>query len=525
VAEYKFSSRNFWRLFHCLVSHNTTEEEAARTKAVWSWMGDHLTTLRKIAGGLGGVHDRGKGLELLGLVWSCARVTSDLPSIGLVREKALMLDGEAVPLLLDEYKEFVPSLTVHPAQNMDAVLQDCIDDWETDAVHNMLEVANRIALVGIDNPKDKTNKKRIGPKEALKYLRERQERGLLIKPNQVLRPINVNKEATTIGEWYDESLNTNFLPTGIFEPSSKREVLLETNSFVGILGYLHDGKSPVARHILYHMAEKGLNVLHVSLENPGIKERNKFILQHAHNPKFGGRYDRLTYAKFRLKLLTPEERQWLNEVGEDFEASIGGQITIEQMGISSWEFIKQKIEDHNMDRPLDAVCIDYLQLIDPPVDQDSDQRARFTAMIKDVRQFQMTFDGGRGLCLISPVQGNETGHDRAGECDGIWDPAGVNNEKELARSMDFIVGVFRRGRVNGLHDFVFSFPKDREDGEFMPFYAHMTGAGWIGRNEAEKARQNWVDPNTEAMLRATNITEEERAAMLSEQEVRVGDNG
>jgi hypothetical protein len=203
---------NFWRLFHCLLSHNTTEEESIRTKATWAWFGDHLTTLRKIAS-LSSIGDRGEGLELLGLVWSLTRTIDDLPGINIVREKALQLDerSDAVSMLLDNYKEFLPSLSIHPAKDLDAVLQDCCKDWEMAAVTNMLQRANRICNSSADNGKGKP--KLSGPSDTVKFLHQRMEEGLLIKPNQTLRPINVNKEAPTIGEWYDESLNTKFLPT------------------------------------------------------------------------------------------------------------------------------------------------------------------------------------------------------------------------------------------------------------------------------------------------------------------------
>jgi hypothetical protein len=487
---------NWWRLFHCFLRHNNTEDEAARAEAVWSWMGDHYATLKKISVGY--------ELDLLGAIWKLAVLNRTLPSFNLVRETIEAMDAnEGSVEALREYTELTPQFSVYPAAELEAVLKSACNDFEMAVVSNTL----RIALNICDGSIEVAKKKYSGPADALKYLHQRQERGLLVKPNQTLRPINVNTEAATIRGWYKEYLNTKFLPTGIFDNQSGREVLLETSSFVGILGYLHDGKSPVARHILYTMAAAGHNVLHISLENPGMRERNKFILQHAHNPKFDGRYASLSYAKLRLQLLTDEEQEMLDEVGADFEASIGGQIVIEQMGIASWEAIKTKIEEHHGNHPLAAVCIDYLQLIDPPNDGDADQRSRFTSMVKDVRQFQMTFDGGRGICLISPVQGNEAGHDRAMEEEGVWSPSGVNNEKELARSMDFIMGVSNRGRIGGLHDLVFSFPKDRESGEFLPFAANMTGCGWIGRNDAKVAAQKYVDPNKEAMERATNLTE------------------
>ena len=244
------SSYNFWRLFHCLLSHSSTEEESTRCKAVFTWMGDHLTTLRKISVG----HE----LELIGVVWKLASTNSHLPGVNLLRESVQAMDNCEGPVeALNEYKEFAPGLTVHAATDMEAVLKDACSDFETAIVSNMLRIANTIC----DGSMDIGKKKYSGPADALKYLHQRQERGLLVKPNQILRPINVNKEAATIGEWYDESLNTHFLPTGLFDNQSGREVLLETSSFVGILGYLHDGKSPVARHLLYTMAAAGWDPL------------------------------------------------------------------------------------------------------------------------------------------------------------------------------------------------------------------------------------------------------------------------
>jgi hypothetical protein len=122
-------------------------------------------------------------------------------------------------------------------------------------------------------------------------------------------------------------------------------------------------------------------------------------------------------------------------------------------------------------------------------------------MIKDVRQFQMTFDGGRGLCLISPVQGNEEGRKRAEDDQGVWKGSGVNNDKELSRSMDFIMGVFNKGQLGGCNDLVFSFPKDRDASNNTPFFAHMTGAGWIMPGGAENATHT-PDPNSDAVMNA-----------------------
>jgi len=140
-----------------------------------------------------------------------------------------------------------------------------------------------------------------------------------------------------------------------------------------------------------------------------------------------------------------------------------------------------KIEEHHVNEPLDAVLIDYLALLDPPIDRAIDHRVRMTSMIIDVRRFQTTFDGGRGLLLISPVQSNEEGRKYAADHEGVWTRSAINNDKELARSMDIIIGIFNRGRIprTNLFDLVLSMPKDRDGGEFANSMAQMTSTGWL----------------------------------------------
>jgi hypothetical protein len=87
------------------------------------------------------------------------------------------------------------------------------------------------------------------------------------------------------------------------------------------------------------------------------------------------------------------------------------------------------------------------------------------------------------VVLMSPVQGNEDGFKHAGDHDGAWDISGVNNEKELSRSMDILIGIYQLEQYPTAygpeHLLVFSNPKDRDKPEFKPFRAAMTGCGWF----------------------------------------------
>jgi hypothetical protein len=166
-----------------------------------------------------------------------------------------------------------------------------------------------------------------------------------------------------------------------------------------------------------------------------------------------------------------------------------------------WPHIKTLIELENRVQPLDAVLIDYIQLIDPPdnAKRYEDHRVRMTSMVKDIRQFGITFDGGRKLCIISPVQANEDGLEKA-VADGVFKASAINNDKELGRSMTYVIGVFNRGAApGGDKELVISSVKEREGAEFTPFITSMSGSGWIGKKPAAPARESY-DPALECLL-------------------------
>jgi hypothetical protein len=62
----------------------------------------------------------------------------------------------------------------------------------------------------------------------------------------------------------------------------------------------------------------------ISLENDSVVEKNKYVLLHAHNPKFNGEFNSLSYKAFKQLTLTPMERSMMDVVGADFKATMEG---------------------------------------------------------------------------------------------------------------------------------------------------------------------------------------------------------
>jgi hypothetical protein len=87
------------------------------------------------------------------------------------------------------------------------------------------------------------------------------------------------------------------------------------------------------------------------------------------------------------------------------------------------------------------------------------------------------------LIILSPIQGNEVGHEWAEDHQGVWSNSGINNDKELARSMTVIYGVFPMTTTQS--DFgtetilTISNPKTRYTGPIDPFRIRVTGSGQV----------------------------------------------
>lgn len=220
------------------------------------------------------------------------------------------------------------------------------------------------------------------------------------------------------------------------------------------------------------------------IENDAQTESDLITIMHAQNRSiFGTQFSSLSYERFKKGLLTEQELTGMVEAQEDFKQCEGNYII--RKPLADWQSCRQVIETVNRKTPLDLVVIDYIQLLEPIATNYKDQRTLMTSMIKEIRQFAITFDNGLGhkLAIISPVQGNEAGRCWAEDHQGIWTDSGINNDKELSRSMTAIYGIFPISTMSG--DFgtetvlTVSNPKARFTGLIDPFRVRITGSGHV----------------------------------------------
>jgi hypothetical protein len=452
-------------------------------------MGENLTQLRKLA-------HANLELDLLAAIWDIGIKPKQVPGYEIVKEYVQQQSKPNADVLMeleDEYELLCEAdgLKVHGVPDMDQLLVEYTREYETSYIQFILERAAHINTAGVKDRKD-DSKRYKGPKEAIRYLMQQLECGVLLGGAGNGRPIVVQEEAHQLGSYYDRMLARGALPIGISVPpmagDTGEDLAMYPNDFFGVLGYLGGGKSTLCRFMVYQLALAGYTTVHISLENEAIVERNKFLLLHAHHSKFGGRYANLSYKGYKGLHLTSAQRRMLDEIATDYKATVPGKIIIRQPQEASWESIKALVETQSLVAPVDALFIDYLSLLEPsgnPRSQD-DRRSRMTALIKDVRQFALTAQPEHPLVVISPIQANEEGLKKAEEAEGVYKKSAVNNDKELARSMTYIIGVYDNGFVGNTHSMKLSCVKARDGDGFRPFTTYLSSCGWVSSDPMDE---------------------------------------
>jgi len=419
-------------------------------------------------------------LDLIGGIYDLSRDTETLPTYDIVKERIQNLDkNEGALEALKEYESIHSQLTAHQVPEMNVVLKDHMTTFENLKLLSILERAKRIVTSSVDH-KPKGGGKSIkisGAKDTINFIMESIEDGVLVSETSgVNRPIVVQNEAEEVGPWYDRAKTSGFLPSGL------PDIQFMRSNFVGLLGHAGHGKSTLGRFILYTMAAAGHPCLHISIENDQEVERNKYVLLHAHNPCFNGEFATLSYADYYKGKLTPMQRSWLDYVGADFKKNISGKLVIRQPHEQTWDIVRGIAESQDRVDELEAILIDYVQLIDAPGRSTDDRKSKMNAIVKEIRQYALrSGTEAKRKVVLSPVQGNEEGKKYAEDHEGEWQLSGVNNEKELSRSMDVILGIFQLNQhltpEGPETDMVLSSPKARDVG-FKPFRLVMSSCGW-----------------------------------------------
>lgn len=415
--------------------------------------------------------------EILGLAYSYWRDHRTPASLAMLKRK---LAPECNPQLeerLKEFEEIVPEFASQgpiPVREFPVLLNAMFEEKRQERFVRILENTKIIAVNGgkIKSPKTGEKQQMKGTDDALKYMRER-----LVSKQVVVQEAQTSgllHESTHI---FDETLEDNHNPevqrrrrifTGIDRFDQK--VFMTKGQFVGILGYAGHGKTTCGRTMVYNAAFAGKNCLHLTLEQDFKEEVNRYIVAHASNQKYWGdyasRFD-VSLQAFTRGQLSREAQHFLKEVSKDLKErkSIPG-LFIDQPLEPTWDAILQKIDEVDRELRLDMVFIDYIAMVRVP---DRSRVDYINGIITESKNLAMTYRGGEGLLVVTPVQANRAGLEAARKEEGRWDISAAHTYSNFERDLDTCLTVYSDDDLSNENKLRLGTCKHRRGPDLPPF--------------------------------------------------------
>lgn len=489
-------SINFWRLFHSLLRANSSKKEGERAKANLQWATDYIVQIKAVC-------TPDYELDLIGVVWEYWQTHKEAPSLNMLNELILKRDkSETLQEAIAEYEGLAATeaelQNPYDVQDMYQVLKDKTDEFELWRLNAVLDSAKRIANGSIEDPK--TKKKLSGSRDSLNFILGKIQDGMFTNRQSSVGG-NLKDSTIDLKDAYQRNKKENQHGTGLMKTGIENidSVIrgLKRGQFWGVLGFAGQRKSSLCRSIVYNIAQQGFRVMHVPLEQSYEEERNIYTIIHSYHPKFGGKYRISIHAFEDGNLTLAEEDFLLSVVAPDLE-SIPGDIIIRQPTETTWEGIKSQVELQHQATPLDLLLVDYWSLMDTSYAQGND-RAIINGLIKNGKSWCLNFDNKRGICLVTPVQGNRDGYSEAESRDGKWEMDGVYDYSEFDKSLDGCMYTYLDDGLKSSSNIKIGVCKNRRSDIVAPFFATVIPeSGFIqgsqGGGAVEKTLNDLLDP-------------------------------
>lgn len=219
--------------------------------------------------------------------------------------------------------------------------------------------------------------------------------------------------------------------------------------FIGIMGMSGDGKTTVLNTLVYNILCGGHNVLYVSLEHTPKEIWEFMAFLHSSHEDYDFELPSLTDWDLAAdpesgKVVTANDKANMGQVLKDIHSrrNLPGLLDVQQF--RDWDAIVGYLEANNSNNRYDVLVIDYLARLDVPGDPRFRDQA-IKGIIHKAQSLTRSFDGNRGLVLISPMQVNRQGHKQANaaeEGEMRYDINAISNYSEYQHDMDYIFSVY-----------------------------------------------------------------------------------
>lgn len=221
-----------------------------------------------------------------------------------------------------------------------------------------------------------------------------------------------------------------------------------------IAGYAGTGKTFLCTNLAYNFSFlEGKNVVYLTAETLRSQVRNRILVRHSRDPKFGLQSG-MSSADLKKhgpdnKILTDEQERIWRDVVEDFTTTTEGRgiIHVAQIPMNAkLSTISAKLNKLLSSFEVDVLIIDSLDLLSPEVRRGT-TREELNDILADAKHFATTFNNGRGIRLISPWQTSREAWKKAKE-EGRYDKSAMAETAEAERKADLILALLEHPTDN-----------------------------------------------------------------------------
>lgn len=264
----------------------------------------------------------------------------------------------------------------------------------------------------------------------------------------------------------------------------------------------------------YAVTQQGKNVVIGTGEVVYNQFRRRLYLRHARDAKFGLPYG-IDADAFKKATLTPQEEQAYAKAMLDFRTNPNyGRVYLFQVPRGAdMSFISNKLNYLNALFKVDAFYLDSLNLM---IHAKGDQvRVQANQLIKDAKQFALTFDKQRGIPFITPWHANRSSWDKAKE-KGFYDLNSWMEADELERSADLLMWLLKLENAQDTREIQAGIVKYRDGKTLRQFTLyHDYASSYLGTVSSGQSTPSTAGPADLGTVTSTSTSvHNDRAADL-----------
>ena len=201
-----------------------------------------------------------------------------------------------------------------------------------------------------------------------------------------------------------------------------------------VAGFTGEGKSHLVASLAWNAMRNGKNVVMFTTETTREEMEVRVLARHSRLPKFkcpGG----IDSHEILSGTLSQEHKRIFRETIEDFKALDAGKLIMVQMPANgSVDYVHAKANQYNRSTQVDLIVIDSINLLRASRRYES-KREMLEDILQDFKRFASSFDGGRGVAVVSPWQMSRTAWKEAVEAGGTYTLASLADTSEAEKCL------------------------------------------------------------------------------------------